>query len=174
MSDGNPAWQFFAALQAEADPQSIDRSSARDEALDAILDDVLADPAPDKDLVRKRYYSLCRNRLSKYHHRRALDKLRGRCTHRRGGTDSGSLLLNAPARSVFDQMAYGQMTDLIRTVLSEEELVLLLEIGNGHNYADLARERNISLSSLKSKAFRVRARVRNSRISATLRRELRR
>jgi DNA-directed RNA polymerase specialized sigma24 family protein len=71
-------------------------------------------------------------------------------------------------------MAYGQMTDLIRTVLSEEELVLLLEIGNGHNYADLARERNISLSSLKSKAFRVRAKVRNSRISATLRRELRR
>ena len=47
MSESIPAWQFFAALQSESDPQSVDRSSARDEALDVVLDEVLADPAPD-------------------------------------------------------------------------------------------------------------------------------
>src|SRR5258708_21083153 len=107
MSESDPAWQFFAALQREADPQSIDRSSARDEALDVVLDEVLTDPAPDGELVRKRYYSLCRNRLSKNKHRRALDRRRFRASHRRGGTDFGSVLLTAPARSVFAPIAYG-------------------------------------------------------------------
>ncbi len=59
-------------------------------------------------------------------------------------------------------------------MLPEEELELLLEIADGHSYADMARERNISVSSLKSKAFRVREKVRNSRMSATLRCGLRR
>jgi hypothetical protein len=174
MSESDPAWQFFAALQREADPQSIDRSSARDEALDVVLDEVLTGPAPDGDLVRKRYYSLCRNRLSKNKHRRALDWRRFRGTHRRGGTDFGSVLLKAPARSIFDQIAYGQLTDLIRTVLPEEDLMLLLEIADGHSYTDMARDRDMTVSSLKSKAFRVREKVRNSSISATLRHGLRR
>src|SRR5207244_813359 len=116
MSECDPAWQFFAALQDEAEPQSIDRSSARDEALDVVLDEVLADPAPDGDLVRKRYYSLCRNRLSKLNNRRVLDMLRCRGTHRRGGSDIGSVQLMAQAPSVLDQIAYRQLTDLIRTV----------------------------------------------------------
>jgi hypothetical protein len=174
MSESDPAWQFFAALQSEADPQSIDRSLARDEAIDVVLDEVLTDPAPDGDLVRKRYYSLCRNRLSKCKHRRALDRRRSRGSHRRGGTDYGSVLVAPPARSVFDQIAYGQLTDLIRTVLPDEDFILLLEIADGHSYADLARDRNMTVSGLKSKAFRVREKVRNSGISATLRHGLRR
>jgi hypothetical protein len=174
MSECNPAWQFFASLQGEADPQSIDRSSARDEALDVVLDEVLTDPAPDGDLLRKRYFSLCRNRLSKLKNRRALDRLRSRGTHRRGGTDIGSVLLMAPPRSVFDQIAYGQLVDLIRTVLPEEDFVFLLEIADGQRYADMARDHKMTISGLKSKAFRVREKVRNSSISATLRRGLRR
>ena len=56
MSECNPAWQFFAALQSEADPQSIDRSLARDEALDVVLDEILADQRPpDEHLIRKRF-----------------------------------------------------------------------------------------------------------------------
>lgn len=174
MNECNPAWQLFAALQSEADPQSVDRSLARDEALDTVLDEVLTDPAPDKDLVRKRFYSLCRNRLSKHNHRRALDRDRSRATHRRGGTDIGSVLLTPPARNVFDQIAYAQLTDLILTVLPEEEFQLLLQIADGDTYADMARSRNRTVSSLKSKAFRIREKVRNSRISATLRCGLRR
>jgi len=174
MSESNPAWQLFAALQSEADPQSIDRSLARDEALDTVLDEVLTEPAPDRDLVRKRFDSLCRNRLSKHRHRRALDRDRFRASHRRGGSDFGSVLLTAPARSVFDQIVYGQLADLIRTVLPEEEFRLLLEIGEGHNYADMARDLNITVSSLKSKAFRAREKVRNSKICALLRHGLRR
>ena len=168
MSHSNFAWRFFAALQGEADPQSIDRSLSRDEALDVVLDEVLADSVPDKDLLRKRFHSLCRNRLSKYRHRRALDSYRSRGTHRRGGTDFGSVLLTAPTPSVFNQIAYGQMKDLICTVLKEKDLRLLLEIADGHSYADLARDRNVTVSSLKSKAFRIREKVRKSRISATL------
>jgi hypothetical protein len=174
MSESDTAWQFFAALQGEADPQSVDRSSARDEALDVVLDEVLADPAPDGDLVRKRYYSLCRNRLSKHKHRRALDRRRLRASHRRGGTDFGSVLLTAPARTIFDELAYTQLADLIRMALPEEDFVLLLEIADGRSCADMARDRNMTVSGLKSKAFRVREKVRNSGICATLRHGLRR
>jgi hypothetical protein len=156
MSDGNPAWQFYSALQAEADPQSIDRSLARDEALDAVLHDVAGDRVTDEALLRKRYYSLCRNRLSKQNNRRELDRRRVRGTHRRGGADFGGVMLTAAARTVVDHLAYHQILDLIRTVLVEEELRLLVEIADGRSYDDLARDRNITVSSLKSKAFRVR------------------
>jgi hypothetical protein len=174
MSDGIPAWQLFAVLQGETDPQSIDRSSARDEALDVVLAEVLTDPAPDENLVRKRYYSLCRNRLSKHKHRRALDRRRFRGSHRRGGIDFGSVLLSAPTRSVLDQIAYGQVTDLIRTVLPEEDFTLLLEIADGRSCAEMASDRNMTVSALKSKAFRVREKVRNSGIAPILRRGLQR
>ena len=169
MNTSDPAWQVIAALQSEADPQSIDRSSARDEALDVVLDEIVSNPAVDRDLLRKRFYSLCRNRLSKHNNRRALDRRRFRGTHRRGGTDFGSVMLTAPARTVFDQLAYKQLTDLILTVLPEEELRLLLEIADGHSYAEIARDRDMTIAGLKSKAFRIRERVRNSRISAALR-----
>lgn len=174
MSDCIPAWQFFAALQSEADSQSIDRSSARDEALDVVLDEVLTEPAPDGEMVRKRYYSLRRNRLSKLNNRRALDRLRCRSTHRRCGSDIGSVLLMAPARDVVDQIAYGQLTELIRTVLPDDDFMFLLDVADGEAYADMARDRNMTVSGVKSKAFRVREKVRNSRISATLRHGLRR
>jgi len=173
MSESDSSWQFFAALQGEADPQSIDRSSARDEALDVVLGELLTGPAPDGDLVRKRYHSLCRNRLSKLKNRRALDRRRCRSTHRRGGTDLGSVLLMVPARSVVDEIAYGQLADLVRTVLPEEEFMLLLEIADGHSYADLAHDHHMTVAGLKSKAFRVREKVRSSSISATLRHRLR-
>lgn len=172
MSECIPAWQFFAALQSESDPQSVDRSSARDEALDVVLDEVLADPAPDGELVRKRYYSLRRNRLSKLNNRRALDRFRCRSTHRRCGSDIGSVLLMAPARDVVDQIAYGQLTDLIRTVLPDEDFMFLLDAADGEAYADMASDRDMTVSGVKSKAFRVREKVRNSGISATLRQGL--
>lgn len=174
MSENDPAWQFFAALQDEADPQSIDRSLARDEALDVVLDEIVSDPATDQHLLRKRFYSLCRNRLSKQTNRRVLDWRRSRGTHRRGGADSGAVLLTVPEPSVLDQLVYAQLSDLIRTVLAADELSLLVEIADGHSYADIARDRNVTVSSLKAKAFRVREKVRNSQISGHLRRGLRR
>jgi hypothetical protein len=168
MSDANPAWQLFAALQNEGDPQSIDRSNARDEALDVVLDEIVSAPVTDEITIRKRYYSLCRNRLSKLNNRRAIDRRRQRGTHRRNGTDFGSVLLTAPASTVCDHLAYKQLLDLISTVLLKEEVLLLLEIAEGHNYAEMARDRRITVSGLKSKAFRIRQKVRNSRIFAAL------
>lgn len=169
MSDGNPAWQLFAALQNEADPQSIDRSSARDEALDVVLDEIVSAPVADESTIRKRYYSLCRNRLSKQNNRRSVDRRRNRGTHRRGGTDSGAVMLGTPVRTVVDDLAYDQSLDLIRSVLPEQELKLLLEIADGHDYDEISRAHNMSVSGLKSKAFRIREKVRNSRISDALR-----
>lgn len=169
MNESDPAWQFFAALQGEADPHSINRSLAREEALDAVLDDIVRDPMTDRSLLLKRYYSRCRNRLSKYNNRRALDRHRVRGTHRRGGTEFGSVLLTRPERNAFDQIACDQFTNMVRAVLPEGEFRLLLEIGDGDSYADLANDRNVSLSTLKSKVFRVRKKVRNSGIFATLR-----
>jgi hypothetical protein len=166
MTATGPAWQFFAALQSQPDPQSIDRSLARDEALDVVLDELVRDPAPDERLLQKRFYSLCRNRLSKQNNRRALDRRRVRGTHRRGGTDFGGVLLAAPARTVCDTLADRQIVDLISTVLRTEELTLLSEIADGRSYAVMARDRHITISALKSKAFRIREKVRNSRASA--------
>ena len=84
------------------------------------------------------------------------------------------MLITPPGRGALDQIAYHQLVDLIRTVLPDEDFMLLLEIADGHSYADIARDRDMTVSSLKSKAFRVRERVRNSSISATLRHGLRR
>ena len=167
--DGNPAWQAFAALQCEADPQSIDRSSARDEALDVVLDEIVSDPAMDQDTLRKRYYSLCRNRLSKLNNRRAIDRRRFRGTHRRGGMDVGAAMLVTPRRTVADSLVYQETLDLIRTVLPEPELKLLMEIADGHHYDDLACSHHMTVSAMKSKAFRIREKVRTSRIAETLR-----
>jgi hypothetical protein len=58
--------------------------------------------------------------------------------------------------------------DLIRTVLPEQELKLLVEIDDGHNYYEVSRDRNMTVSGLKSKAFRIREKVRNSRLSDAL------
>jgi len=168
MTASDPAWQFFAILQNEVDPKSVDRSLARGEALDAVLDEVLVDPSADRNLLRNRFGSLCRNRLSKQTHRRAIDADRFRATHRRGGTGFGSILLSPPARNVVDDIAYAQITDLIRTVLDEDEFRLLLDIADGDSYADLVRDRNITISNLKSKVFRARQKIRNSRISTPL------
>lgn len=168
MDESNSAWQFFAALQREADPKSVDRSLARDEALDAVLDEVVNDPALDRDLISNRFNSLCRNRLSKHIHRRVIDSRRFRGTQRRGGRDFGSTLLMSSTPSAFDQVAYYQLKDLLRTVLPEEDFNLLLEIADGHSYSDMARARQKTVSSLKAKVFRVREKVRNSQISTIL------
>jgi hypothetical protein len=164
----DPAWQVFAALQSHSDPQSVDRSLARDEALDAVLDDIVSAPAPDERAVQKRYYSLCRNRLSKQKNRRALDRSRSRGTHRRGGSEFGSVLLTPPAHTVSDHLAYKQLVALISTELLAEELRLLLDIADGRSYVEMARDWNTSVSGLKSKAFRIRQKLRHSRIGATL------
>jgi hypothetical protein len=173
MTASNPAWQLFAALQREPDPQSIDRSLGREEALDVVLDEVVKGPATDTNSVRKRFYSLCRNRLSKQNHRRAVDRRRFRSSYRSGGSDSGTVLLTAPARNVLNQIAYDQLISLIRTVLPEDEFGLLLDLAEGYSYADLALDRGTTVSSLKSKAFRVREKIRKSGICGTLRHGLR-
>jgi DNA-binding CsgD family transcriptional regulator len=174
MSEGNPAWPFYSALQAEADPQSIDRSFARDEALEVVLDEVAGAEMTDEALLRKRYFSLCRNRLSKQNNRRAVDRRRLRGTHRRVGSEFGGVILTAPGRTVVDQIAYAQLVALIRTVLAEEEFRLLLEIADGRSYDELALADGITVAGLKSKAFRIREKVRTSSIAATLRHGLRR
>lgn len=168
MDENNSAWQFFAALQREADPKSVDRSFARDEALDAVLDEVVTDSSLNSDLISNRFRSLCRNRLSKHIHRRVIDSGRFRSTQRRGGRDFCSTLLMSSTPSAFDQVAYFQLKDLLRTVLPEEDFNLLLEIADGYSYSDMAQARHKTVSSLKAKVFRVREKVRNSQLSATL------
>jgi hypothetical protein len=169
MSDSNPAWQFFAALQKEAAPNSVHRSSARDEALDTVLDEIATKPQPFWDSVRKRFNSLCRNRLSKHIHRRGLERDHFRATHRRAGTNMGSVLLTPPTPGVVDQIAYAQLTDLIRTVSPEDELKLLLDIADGKSYAEMANDRSTTVASVKSKVFRVRKKILASPIAGTLR-----
>jgi hypothetical protein len=168
MNESNSAWQYFESLQRTADPHSVDRSLARDEALDAVLDEVLANPSPDKDLISNRFYSLCRNRLSKQLHRRSIDNRRIRSTQRRGGADYGSELPGSPVDSPFHQISYRQLTDLIRTVLPDQDFELLLEIADGVGYSDIARSQSKTVSSLKTKVFRVREKLRNSQISPIL------
>jgi DNA-directed RNA polymerase specialized sigma24 family protein len=162
-------------LQSEADhPQSIDRSHARDEALDVVLDEITSAPTRDEALMRRRYYSLCRNRLSKQNNRRAVDRRCSRSAHRRGGSEFGGMVLTVPTRSSFDQAAFAQLTALIRTLLPEEDFALLVEIADGHTLAEMASERRVTVASLKSRAFRIREKVRSSSIAATLYHGLRR
>jgi hypothetical protein len=174
MNDNDPPWQLFATIQREPDPQSVDRSLARDEAIDVVLDEIARDPAADKDPIQKRFYSLSRNRLSKQNNRRALIRRHYRGTHRRGGTEFDNALLTVPPRTVFGQLAYKELTDLVSTVVSKDELRLLFEIADGCRYTDIARGRNTTVSGVKSKAFRIRAKIRKSQIAAALQSDLRR
>jgi hypothetical protein len=169
MHENNPAWQFFAALQRGPDPKSVERSIARDEALDAILTDVLTDPMPQKDLVSRRFFSLCRNRLSKHVHRRAIDSRRFRGTQRRCGVDFGNRLLVSPAQNPVDRVAYRQLVALLRSVLPDDDFRLLLEIADGNSYSDIAIAHQKTASSLKAKVFRIREKVRKSQVSPILR-----
>ena len=52
--------------------------------------------------------------------------------------------------------------------LADRCTALIHETTFGPDAIDMARDRNISISSLKSRAFRVREKVRNSRISVAL------
>lgn len=169
MTESHPAWHSFAILQSAVDPLSIDRSLARDEALDAVLADLEADPTCGEEALKKRFYSLRRNRRSKQISRRKLEARRFRPTHRRATAPDAAVALMPPARCVIDQIAYEQLTALILTVLPPEELQILLEIADGHSYAEMASARHTTLSSLKSRAFRVREKVRSSAIAPVLR-----
>lgn len=60
-------------------------------------------------------------------------------------------------------------TALIVTVLPTEDFQILLEIAVGHSYADMAQARNMTPSSMKSRAFRVREKVRDRPIAPVLR-----
>jgi hypothetical protein len=172
MGNLNPSWQFFYALQREDDPNSVDRSLARDEALGVILDEIANNVAADQDFLRIRFQSLRRSRISKENKPRALIQRHFRGTRRRGGVEFGNELLMVQGETGFDALSNEQLAEMIGTVLSNEELKLLLEVADGEKYSDLAREHNTTVSSLKSRTFRIRARIRKSRISATLRREL--
>jgi hypothetical protein len=71
--------------------------------------------------------------------------------------------------NVIDHIAYQQLLDLILTVLSQDDLQLLLEMANEHSYAEMAHARETTLPGIKARVFRVRDKVRTSQISDTLR-----
>lgn len=173
MKKHDPAWDLFTALQRTPDSQSIDQTIARDEALDAVLDDMSSDHSSDSSIVWKRYYSLCKNRLSKQKNRRVIHRRRSRCTHRRGGTEFGAVILQHPQLSVVTDLAYRQSLDLIRALLTEAEFMMLMKIADGFSYDELARDQKVTLSAIKSKALRIRAKIHNSPAAGVLRYNLR-
>jgi hypothetical protein len=90
MEENSPAWASYAQIQLSNDPESIDKSLARDEALDAVLNDIVADPTAGTESTTRRFYSLCRNRLSKQRRRRQIDSLPFKSDRRRGGWNGGA------------------------------------------------------------------------------------
>ena len=158
-------WTVFADHQ-QTDPCSIDQSLAREEALTAILEEITNDPSISAERTRMRFASLCRNRSSKYRHRRHLERHLARPSHKRCGF--GSLPLTPPDPDVFQKIAWAEHVELVRGVLSKLEFRLLWEIAEGNSYSDAARELRISVTSVKAKVFRTRERVRKGAIGQVL------
>ena len=89
MNEDSTAWQAYAEIHRSTDPQSIDSSLARDEALGCCFDDVLAcSVADDGQFVPRRFQSLCRNRFPKQLRRREIDA--HRFAVHRGGAAANS------------------------------------------------------------------------------------
>jgi hypothetical protein len=173
MDIDDPLWVTFSKLQNSPDPQTIDKSLAREEALNAVLEDVLTASNLDAGRVSKRFRSVCRNRLSKQRLRRTIDRDRLRSPQRRCGIDFGPTPLTSPIQSPFDLSAANQLIDLLSTVLSADDLRLITEIADGRTYSDVARVQRRSVASIKAKVFRARERVRTSTIAPVLRNWLR-
>jgi hypothetical protein len=168
MEENSPAWASYAQIQLSNDPESIDKSLARDEALDAVLNDIVADPTAGTESTTRRFYSLCRNRLSKQRRRRQIDRLPFKSDRRRGGVEFGGAPTTLAAHDPLHQLAHAQLVGLLRTVLPNEDVGILLELADGYSYSEMAQARGRTVPSLKAKVFRIRKRVRKSGIAGDL------
>lgn len=162
-------WTTFAVLQGCTEPQSIDQSLGREEALTEVLGDIISNPSISEDRIHRRFATLSRNRSSKYRHRRNLERDWARPSHKRGGRYFGSSPLRPPTPDISDEIARAELVTLVRSVLPERDFQLLCEIAEGKSYRDLAHEQEISVASTKAKVFRIRKRVRTSSIGQALR-----
>ena len=162
-------WTAFAALQESTEPQSIDQSLGREEALTEVLGDIIGNSSISEDRIRRRFATLSRNRTSKYRHRRNLERDSARSSYRRGGRYFGSSPLRPPTPDISDEIAWAELVTLVRSVLPERDFQLLCEIAEGKSYRDLAHDRMISVASTKAKVFRIRKRVRMSSVGQALR-----
>ena len=161
-------WTVFARLQEDTEPNSIEQSLGREEALDEVLDEIVANPSISEDRICRRFRSLSRNRRAKYSHRRCLEQNRVRPSCRRGGRDFGSSSLQPVAPDVFDQIARDELVMLVRSVLSEDDFRLLWEIAEGMSYRNAARTWAISVACLKARVFRIREQARVSAVGQAL------
>ncbi len=168
MEENSPAWVSFAQIQCSEDPELVDKSLARDEALDAVLNDIVADATVGVESTTRRFYSLCRNRLSKQRRRRQIDSLPFNSDRRRGGAEFGGAPTTLVAHDPLHQLAHAQLVSLLRTVLPNEDVRILLALADGYSYSEMAEVRGRSVPSLKAKVFRVRERVRKSGIAGDL------
>ena len=162
-------WTTFAALQERTEPQSIDQSLGREEALTEVLGDIIGNPSISEDRIRRRFATLSRNRTSKYRHRRNLERDSARPSHRRGGRYLESSSLWPPVPDVSEQIAWAELVGLVRSVLPEHDFQLLWEVAEGESYRNLACEQGTSVASTKAKIFRARKRIRMSAVGQRLR-----
>jgi hypothetical protein len=157
-------WDAYAELQSSRDPEDIDETSARDDALTNILEQLARTPGIAPDLIRRRFRNLGRNRIAKFRHRRALHRSFYEANTRPAGRYSDGNVaristLNAP--DVVDLLAARQAAASIRSVLRPEDLNLLFELGNGCSYDEAAIRRGVTEESLRIRIWRIRARLVN-------------
>jgi DNA-directed RNA polymerase specialized sigma24 family protein len=167
-------WAVFATLQSSYEPDSVDESLAREEALNSILEEIAVNPdLPEVD-IRKRFYNLRRNRVAKYwSHRRAHSNWieLGDPSTRRGGRyrdESGTMRGVVEFSDVSDEIAFRQLALMVKDHLPRADWKVLSDLARGVPYSRAAAARGISVGTLKTRVSRIRQRVRSSEVGALL------
>lgn len=142
-------WEVLARLQSKSNPRTTHAwALAREEAFEATLDDLLNHRIlPEAQVIERRFDHRCANRATK--HRRRDRLLRG----------WGRRLCPANFHPS-DRLMTQESVACVRSALPAVDFCCLLELAEGHSYADVADRHGLNEGNLKSRVCRARARVR--------------
>jgi hypothetical protein len=142
-------WEVIARLQSKSNPRTTHpRSLGREEAFEGILEDLFDQRIlPEAEVIERRFDYLCANRATKY--RRRVHLRRVWSSQQRPGIPDSS-----------QKLATHELVERLRKVVQAADYCCLLQLAEGHSYADVAARHSLNEGNLKSRVCRARARAR--------------
>jgi RNA polymerase sigma factor (sigma-70 family) len=154
-------WDAFGRLQAAIDSRVVNTwNNARDEALTELLEELAAGVVPvGEHAIEQRHRKLTASRAKKYRHRvRLEDQVAYHFQHQQPTQDQAS------------RAGLHQLVVFASEGLPTADRELLREVfGDGRSYREVASKTGKPVGTLKARVSRLRRKIRNSRVSETIR-----
>lgn len=165
-------WNDFLQFQSADDGRTTSPVSlGREEALAALINDFDADRGVrDSESLRSKFNNLCCNRAAKYRRRIQLDErlaefLRVMRREEVRSLRSGRGPLSEDHAGM---VATRELLSLIRQCVPEADWQVLWMLAEGYSYGEIAARCGLTVENLKSRACRIRGRIRESRVGRML------